>query len=216
PPVSGTATMAPPPLPARPAVVPPSAATPGPVLPTTGTRSPPTPPQPAGTVPPASNDSGAPAAAAGIAGTGPSTVASQKPNVANAADDAAAKLAAVAAELEAVAREREAAAAKPQAPAAEPEEQSTAAASEPASPAGPLSPLILDREPSVARAAADHDDDERMVVLARRVGRWRKVTLMIGTLAACLVALVAVEHTNPDLLPLALQPPRQVIELTRT
>jgi hypothetical protein len=55
-----------------------------------------------------------------------------------------------------------------------------------------------------------------VVVLARRVDRWRKATLMIGTLAACLAALVVVQHTNPDLLPPALQPPRQIVELTRT
>lgn len=70
-------------------------------------------------------------------------------------------------------------------------------------------------EPKKREAAPGHADvpGENVVQLRRRVGLWRAATAAFGALAASLVALLALQEFNPDILPAPLKP--KVIELTK-
>jgi len=91
-------------------------------------------------------------------------------------------------------------------------------------------PLTSDRpsepRPSIPRfpAAPPPESSGRLrrepsadvVPLARSRGRWRASAMALAALAACLLALVLVQETNPDLLPAQLQPKAKVVETVRT
>ena len=62
------------------------------------------------------------------------------------------------------------------------------------------------------RGAAGAD----VIQLSRRVSRWRSATVLMGALAACLVAFIVLGETNPDMLPLQLRPKPKVIQVTNT
>jgi len=49
-------------------------------------------------------------------------------------------------------------------------------------------------------------DSAEVIALRGRARRWRQVTFAVGTLAACLVAVVALQVARPDLLPEGLRP----------
>jgi anti-sigma-K factor RskA len=70
--------------------------------------------------------------------------------------------------------------------------------------------LALDEQPRASPPKAE------VIDLSQRVRRWRGVSMMTGTLAACLAALVALQLTRPGLLPGPLQPPAKVVEVVRT
>ena len=55
-----------------------------------------------------------------------------------------------------------------------------------------------------------------VVELAGRMRRWRAATLVAGVIAACLLAVVVVQETNPDLLPAALQSKAKTVEVVKT
>jgi anti-sigma-K factor RskA len=50
----------------------------------------------------------------------------------------------------------------------------------------------------------------------RPLRRWRTATVLTGSLAACLLALVALQLTNPELLPAPLQPKARIVETIKT
>lgn len=60
----------------------------------------------------------------------------------------------------------------------------------------------------VARAAAGAE----IVDLAQRMRRWRGLTVITGTLAACFVALVVAREIRPELLPERIRPRQQIVE----
>src|SRR5262249_4316694 len=60
--------------------------------------------------------------------------------------------------------------------------------------------------PSRVDAPAEVPRSADVVVLARRVRRWRRIALFAGAIAACLAALVVVRDYRPDLLPERLRP----------
>jgi len=60
----------------------------------------------------------------------------------------------------------------------------------------------------VARAAAGAE----IVDLTQRMRRWRGLTVITGTLAACFVALVVAREISPDLLPERIRPKQQIVE----
>jgi anti-sigma-K factor RskA len=70
--------------------------------------------------------------------------------------------------------------------------------------------LALDETPRVAIPGAE------VIDLSQRARRWRNVSMMTGTLAACLAALVALQLTRPGVLPGALQPQAKVVEVVKT
>jgi anti-sigma-K factor RskA len=55
-----------------------------------------------------------------------------------------------------------------------------------------------------------------VVRFERPLRRWRTATVLTGSLAACLLALVVVQLTNPDLLPAPLQPKAKIVETIKT
>ncbi len=55
-----------------------------------------------------------------------------------------------------------------------------------------------------------------VVQLTRRVNRWRNATVLMGALAACLVAFVVIGETNPDVLPVQLRPKPKIVQVTNT
>ena len=59
-------------------------------------------------------------------------------------------------------------------------------------------------------------DEGKVVDLSRPVRRWRVATATMGVLAACLLALVVIQETDPDLLPGSLQPKRKIVEVVKT
>jgi anti-sigma-K factor RskA len=59
-------------------------------------------------------------------------------------------------------------------------------------------------QPSAAPRSVERSAD--VIYLARRVRRWRRLTLAVGAIAALLAAYVAVWQTAPDLIPLQLRP----------
>jgi len=64
------------------------------------------------------------------------------------------------------------------------------------------------RLPEVVAAAAPPEADAgNVVVLRRRVGRWRSVAALTGAMAAVLVVAIGLERYRPDLLPPALRLP---------
>lgn len=60
----------------------------------------------------------------------------------------------------------------------------------------------------VARAAAGAE----IVDLTQRMRRWRGLTVITGTLAACFVALVVAREIRPELLPERIRPKQQIVE----
>jgi len=66
-------------------------------------------------------------------------------------------------------------------------------------------PRVLATPPPPAPAAVPAPA-ANIIPLLRSRRRWRKATVAMGALAACLAALIVVGNTNPDLLPTALQP----------
>ncbi len=55
-----------------------------------------------------------------------------------------------------------------------------------------------------------------VVDLSQRMRRWRTTSMMTGTLAACLAALLALQLVRPEVLPGALQPKARVVEVVRS
>jgi anti-sigma-K factor RskA len=55
-----------------------------------------------------------------------------------------------------------------------------------------------------------------VIELSQRLKRWRAAAVLTGALAACLLALVVVQETNPDLLPVPLQPKTKTVEVANT
>jgi anti-sigma-K factor RskA len=71
----------------------------------------------------------------------------------------------------------------------------------------------------VTPAAAPPDpavQGAEVIQLSQRVNRWRGATMLTGALAACLVAFVVIQETNPDRLPEALRPKPKIVEITKT
>jgi anti-sigma-K factor RskA len=62
------------------------------------------------------------------------------------------------------------------------------------------------RERAPVPVAAEPPRSADVVVLARRVRRWRRIALFTGAIAAALIALVVVRDYRPDLLPARMQP----------
>jgi anti-sigma-K factor RskA len=84
----------------------------------------------------------------------------------------------------------------------------------------PQLPLVLPQvPPSAAPATAAPvaaTDQSNVVELSRQARRWRGIATALTALAAALVALVAVQITNPDLLPDGLRPkspPQRVVQV---
>ena len=59
-------------------------------------------------------------------------------------------------------------------------------------------------------AAAVAATGAEIIELSRRVKTWRTATMLTGTIAACLLALMVVRETGPGLLPAALRPNERV------
>jgi anti-sigma-K factor RskA len=72
----------------------------------------------------------------------------------------------------------------------------------------PSENVRLPEIPSAARAAAGAE----IVDLTQRMRRWRGLTVITGTLAACFVALVVAREIRPDLLPERIRPKQQIVE----
>jgi anti-sigma-K factor RskA len=66
------------------------------------------------------------------------------------------------------------------------------------------------RLPEVVQAAPRAAGGAEIVDLTQRMRRWRGLTVMTGTLAACLVAVVVMREVRPELLPAAWRPLPQV------
>jgi anti-sigma-K factor RskA len=67
-------------------------------------------------------------------------------------------------------------------------------------------PEVAQPKPASAAGGAE------IVDLTQRMRRWRGLTVITGTLAACLVAVVVMREVRPDVLPLAWRPKTQVVE----
>jgi anti-sigma-K factor RskA len=83
----------------------------------------------------------------------------------------------------------------------------------------PQLPLVLPQAPPSAAPATAAPvaatDQSNVVEFSRQVRRWRGIATALTALAAALVALVAVQITNPDLLPDGLRPkspPQRVVQ----
>jgi anti-sigma-K factor RskA len=83
----------------------------------------------------------------------------------------------------------------------------------------PQLPLVLPQAPPSAAPAtaapAAATDQSNVVEFSRQARRWRGIATALTALAAALVALVAVQITNPDLLPDGLRPkspPQRVVQ----
>lgn len=83
----------------------------------------------------------------------------------------------------------------------------------------PQLPLVLPQAPLSAAPAtaapAAATDQSNVVEFSRQARRWRGIATALTALAAALVALVAVQITNPDLLPDGLRPkspPQRVVQ----
>jgi anti-sigma-K factor RskA len=66
--------------------------------------------------------------------------------------------------------------------------------------------IARERAPVPVPVAAEPPRSADVVVLARRVRRWRRIAAFTSAIAAVLVALVVVRDYRPDLLPAQLQP----------
>src|SRR5262249_46425019 len=78
--------------------------------------------------------------------------------------------------------------------------------------AGPGEPMRLPEviiAPPVAPAAPPGAE---IIDLTQRVRRWRRLTVVTGALAACLVGVVVARDLKPDLMPAGLRPKTQVVE----
>ena len=73
-------------------------------------------------------------------------------------------------------------------------------------PPQPDEQIVRERAPVPVAVAPEPARGADVVVLARRVRRWRRTALFIGAIAAALIALVVVRDYRPDLLPARLQP----------
>src|SRR5262249_46633778 len=75
-------------------------------------------------------------------------------------------------------------------------------AAEGVKPPGPEAPVVPEvAPPSRGDAPVVAPRSADVVVLARRVRRWRRIAVFAGAIAACLAALVVVRDYRPDLLP---------------
>jgi len=79
-------------------------------------------------------------------------------------------------------------------------------------PAARMAPAVPPATPSPLRT----DRSAEIVQLSDRVRRWRTATAVSGALAACLLALVVVGQTRPELLPAAMQPKAKIVEVVKT
>jgi anti-sigma-K factor RskA len=112
----------------------------------------------------------------------------------------------------AAARPEPAAAARPETVAgARPE----SAAGAPPQPPG-ATPRVLAVPPAQPAPQPRPEPSRDVLRFERPLRRWRTATVLTGSLAACLAALVAVQVTNPDLLPASLQPQARIVEVTKT
>jgi anti-sigma-K factor RskA len=79
---------------------------------------------------------------------------------------------------------------------------------------------LLKAEPAapvpVPMAVQPSTTGPEVIQLSRRVSRWRAATMLMGALAACLVAFVVIQETNPDKLPEALRPKPKIVQVTNT
>ena len=55
-----------------------------------------------------------------------------------------------------------------------------------------------------------------VILLSRRLRRWRAATMAMTALAACVVAVVVVRELNPDGLPAQLRPKPKIVQVTNT
>jgi anti-sigma-K factor RskA len=60
--------------------------------------------------------------------------------------------------------------------------------------------------------AAQPEAGAEIVDLTQRVRRWRALTVLTGALAACLIGIVVLGESRPDMLPAQLRPKPQVVE----
>lgn len=70
--------------------------------------------------------------------------------------------------------------------------------------------------PVVQESKAEGVAGAEVIQLSRRVNRWRSVAMLTGALAACLVAFVVIQETNPEKLPEALRPKPKIVQITNT
>jgi anti-sigma-K factor RskA len=89
------------------------------------------------------------------------------------------------------------------------------AAGTPPQPPG-ATPRVLAVPPAEPAPQPRPEPSRDVLRFERPLRRWRTATVLTGSLAACLAALVAVQVTNPDLLPASLQPQARIVEVTKT
>jgi len=77
-------------------------------------------------------------------------------------------------------------------------------------------PRVLAAPPAQPVRLPRPDMPADVIRFERPLRRWRTATALTGSLAACLLALVLLQLTNPDLLPGALQPKARIVEVTKT
>jgi anti-sigma-K factor RskA len=78
-------------------------------------------------------------------------------------------------------------------------------------------PRVLAAPPVPQPVLQPRAEPSRDVVrFERPLRRWRTATVLTGSLAACLLALVVVQLTNPELLPGPLQPKAKIVETVKT
>jgi anti-sigma-K factor RskA len=77
--------------------------------------------------------------------------------------------------------------------------------------AGPGEPIRLPEMPQ-PRAAEPAGPGAEVIDLTQRMRRWRGLTIITGTLAACFVGIVLAREYRPDVLPPDWRPKQQVVE----
>jgi anti-sigma-K factor RskA len=76
----------------------------------------------------------------------------------------------------------------------------------PQAPPQPAAPIVAQPDAPMVARPDGAADPANIVEFSRQVRRWRGIAAAATAVAAALVALVAVQVTNPDLLPLGLRP----------
>jgi len=77
---------------------------------------------------------------------------------------------------------------------------------------GQVETLHLPGAPKPAATDAEAAPSAEIVDLTQRMRRWRGLTVMTGTLAACFVGIVLAREYRPDVLPPDWRPKQQVVE----
>jgi anti-sigma-K factor RskA len=73
-------------------------------------------------------------------------------------------------------------------------------------------PIQAMRPAQAESAAVPQRDSAEIFDLTQRMRRWRRLSMLTGALAACLVGFVVLRDYRPDLLPAGLAPRQQVVE----